>query len=50
MTGATAYQVLRNGQFAARTTDTTLPVPPAAGYAEYQVLAVDAAGFRWFRQ
>ncbi|MBT9393160.1 glycogen debranching protein [Hymenobacter sp. NST-14] len=46
--GATAYQVLRNGQFAARTTDTALPLPAAAGYAEYQVLALDAAGFGGF--
>ncbi|RIY12469.1 glycogen debranching protein [Hymenobacter rubripertinctus] len=42
--GATAYQVLRNGQFAARTTDTMLPVPAPERYAEYQVLAVDAVG------
>ncbi|MBC8082082.1 MAG: glycogen debranching protein, partial [Hymenobacter sp.] len=46
--GATAYQVLRNGQFAARTTETSFPVPAPAGYAEYQVLAVDAQGFESF--
>ncbi|RSK24025.1 glycogen debranching protein [Hymenobacter metallilatus] len=41
--GASAYQVLRNGQFAARTTGTSLAVTPGL-YAEYQVVAVDAGG------
>jgi hypothetical protein len=46
--GATAYQVLRNGQFAARTTETTLPVPAPTSYQEYQVVAVDAQNFESF--
>ncbi|GAA4381061.1 MGH1-like glycoside hydrolase domain-containing protein [Hymenobacter koreensis] len=46
--GATAYQVLRNGQFAARTTDTEFAVTAPTAYTEYQVLAVDAAGFESF--
>ncbi|MCB2377615.1 glycogen debranching protein [Hymenobacter sp. BT635] len=46
--GAKAYQVLRNGQFAARTTTPEFAVPLTAGYAEYQVLAVDAQGFESF--
>ncbi|AHJ97374.1 hypothetical protein Hsw_1779 [Hymenobacter swuensis DY53] len=45
--GASAYQVLRNGQFAARTTETSAAVTPAA-YAEYQVVAVDAQGLESF--
>ncbi|GAB3232206.1 hypothetical protein GCM10027346_19290 [Hymenobacter seoulensis] len=47
--GATAYQVLRNGQFAARTTETSVAVTARPGmYTEYQVVAVDAAGFESF--
>ncbi|AYA38918.1 glycogen debranching protein [Hymenobacter oligotrophus] len=46
--GAKAYQVLRNGQFAARTTDTEFAVPAPTAYTEYQVLAVDAAGYESF--
>ena len=46
--GATAYQVLRNGQFAGRITETNFPVPAPGGYAAYQVLAVDAAGYQSF--
>ncbi|RYU75329.1 alpha-L-rhamnosidase-related protein [Hymenobacter persicinus] len=46
--GARAYQVLRNGQFAARTTELSFPVPAPTAYAEYQVLAVDAQGFEGF--
>jgi hypothetical protein len=46
--GARAYQVLRNGQFAARTTETSYPVPPATAYTEYQVMAIDAEGFESF--
>ncbi|RSK43917.1 alpha-L-rhamnosidase-related protein [Hymenobacter rigui] len=45
--GASAYQVLRNGQFAARTTETSVAVTPAA-YAEYQVVAVDGQGLESF--
>ena len=46
--GAKAYQVLLNGQFAARTTEPEFVVPRPAAYAEYQVVAVDAAGFESF--
>jgi len=46
--GAKAYQVLRNGQFAARTTETSYAVPAPTAYAEYQVLAVDTQGFESF--
>ncbi|RSK43623.1 alpha-L-rhamnosidase-related protein [Hymenobacter perfusus] len=45
--GASAYQVLRNGRFAARTTETSVAVTPAA-YAEYQVVAVDGQGLESF--
>ncbi|TGD81658.1 MGH1-like glycoside hydrolase domain-containing protein [Hymenobacter wooponensis] len=43
--GAKAYQVLRNGQFAGRTTTPEFAVPTPVAYTEYQVLAVDAQGF-----
>lgn len=46
--GAVAYQVLRNGQFAGRTVEPRFPVAPAADYAEYQVVAVDAQGYESF--
>lgn len=46
--GAKAYQVLRNGQFAGRTTTPEFEVPAPVAYTEYQVLAVDAAGFESF--
>ncbi|WP_245318829.1 alpha-L-rhamnosidase-related protein [Hymenobacter elongatus] len=46
--GAKAYQVLRNGQFAARTTTPEFMLPPATAYAEYQVLAVDALNYESF--
>ncbi|UOQ74520.1 alpha-L-rhamnosidase-related protein [Hymenobacter cellulosilyticus] len=46
--GARAYQVLRNGQFAARTTTTEFAVPAASCYAEYQVLAIDAQNHESF--
>ncbi|MDU0372701.1 glycogen debranching protein [Hymenobacter endophyticus] len=45
--GASAYQVLRNGRFAARTTETSVAVTPAT-YAEYQVVAVDGQGLESF--
>ncbi|MCA8829893.1 MGH1-like glycoside hydrolase domain-containing protein [Hymenobacter pini] len=45
--GASAYQVLRNGRFAARTTETSVAVMPAT-YAEYQVVAVDGQGLESF--
>ncbi|WP_426491719.1 MGH1-like glycoside hydrolase domain-containing protein [Hymenobacter sp. 102] len=45
--GASAYQVLRNGRFAARTTETSVAVTPAA-YAEYQLVAVDGQGLESF--
>lgn len=48
MEGATAYQVLRNGEFAARTTETRFAVPSPTAYTEYQVLAVDAQGYESF--
>lgn len=46
--GARAYQVLRNGQFAARTTETTYAVPGGQPFSEYQVVAIDAQGFESF--
>ncbi|RTQ45892.1 glycogen debranching protein [Hymenobacter gummosus] len=46
--GAKAYQVLLNGQFAARTTEPEFVVPRPASYAEYQVVAVDAQGYESF--
>ncbi|WP_242582425.1 MGH1-like glycoside hydrolase domain-containing protein [Hymenobacter telluris] len=46
--GAKAYQVLRNGQFAGRTTDTHFSIPATAGYTEYQVMAIDTQGFESF--
>ncbi|GAA3939325.1 MGH1-like glycoside hydrolase domain-containing protein [Hymenobacter algoricola] len=46
--GAKAYQVLRNGQFAARTTETSYAVPAPTAYSEYQVLAVDTQGCEGF--
>jgi hypothetical protein len=46
--GTKAYQVLRNGQFAGRTTDTSFPVPTPASYTEYQVVAIDTQGFESF--
>ncbi|GAA4004023.1 hypothetical protein GCM10022408_14590 [Hymenobacter fastidiosus] len=46
--GAQAYQVLRNGQFAARTTEPAYAVSTPTAYTEYQVLAVDAQGFDGF--
>ena len=47
--GATVYQVLRNGQFAARTTEINFAVPATpTAYTEYQVVAIDAAGFESF--
>jgi hypothetical protein len=46
--GARAYQVLRNGQFAARTTETSYPVPVGQPFSEYQVVAIDAQGFESF--
>ncbi|MET4105154.1 glycogen debranching protein [Hymenobacter sp. UYP22] len=45
--GATGYQVLRNGQFAARTTETSVALTPAT-YAEYQVLAINGQGLESF--
>ncbi|WP_082318186.1 MGH1-like glycoside hydrolase domain-containing protein [Hymenobacter sp. DG25A] len=39
---ATAYQILRNGQFAGRTTEPVFPVSAPQSYTEYQVIAVDA--------
>ncbi|SNS01267.1 alpha-L-rhamnosidase-related protein [Hymenobacter mucosus] len=44
---AKAYQVLRNGQFAARTTETSFVVP-AGSYAEYQVVALNGHGLESF--
>ncbi|OON68400.1 glycogen debranching protein [Hymenobacter sp. CRA2] len=46
--GAKAYQVLHNGEFAARTTETEFGVPAPTAYTEYQVLAVDAQGYESF--
>ncbi|MBC6697290.1 alpha-L-rhamnosidase-related protein [Hymenobacter puniceus] len=46
--GARAYQVLRNSQFAARTTETTYAVPVGQSFSEYQVVAIDAQGFEGF--
>ncbi|MCC3156552.1 glycogen debranching protein [Hymenobacter sp. 15J16-1T3B] len=46
--GAQAYVVLRNGEFAARSTETSFAPAPTAAYAEYQVVAVDAAGYESF--
>ncbi|SHJ14629.1 alpha-L-rhamnosidase [Hymenobacter daecheongensis DSM 21074] len=46
--GAKAYQVLRNGQFAARTTETSYAVPAPTAYTEYQVLALDTEGYESF--
>ncbi|GAB2963014.1 hypothetical protein GCM10027048_34740 [Hymenobacter coalescens] len=46
--GAQAYQVLRNGEFMGRTTEPEFAVPTAPVYAEYQVVAVDAAGYESF--
>lgn len=46
--GARAYQVLRNGRLAARTTETSFAIPTPPAYSEYQVLAVDAKGFESF--
>lgn len=46
--GATAYAVLRNGNPAGRTTETSFGAAPAADYAEYQVIAVDAKGYESF--
>ena len=46
--GATAYQVLRNGQFAARATQPAFDVPAPTAYTEYQVLAIDKEGFESF--
>ncbi|WP_260625779.1 MGH1-like glycoside hydrolase domain-containing protein [Hymenobacter sediminicola] len=45
---ARAYQVLRNGQFAARTTESTYAVPAGQPFSEYQVVAIDAQGFESF--
>ncbi|WP_400193425.1 MGH1-like glycoside hydrolase domain-containing protein [Hymenobacter sp. B81] len=44
--GATAYQVLRNGRFAGRTTEPSFPVP--ADYASWQVVANDRQGWESF--
>ena len=41
---AVRYVVYENGMPLSRTTDTTLSMRQSAGFAEYQVLAVDAAG------
>ena len=47
--GAQAYQVLRNGEFAGRTTEASFAVPAGnESYAAYQVLAVDKQGFESF--
>jgi hypothetical protein len=46
--GAKAYQVLLNGQFAARTTEPEFAVAKPTRYAEYQVVAVDAQGYESF--
>ncbi|TGE10597.1 glycogen debranching protein [Hymenobacter fodinae] len=46
--GATAYQVLRNGQFAGRTTTPEFAVPAPVTYTEYQVVAIDNKGFESF--
>ncbi|TGE29875.1 alpha-L-rhamnosidase-related protein [Hymenobacter metallicola] len=46
--GARAYQVLRNGQFVGRATTPEFAVPPTSGYAEYQVVAIDAQGYESF--
>lgn len=46
--GARAYQVLHNGRFAARTTETRYALEYSTGYHEYQVLAVDAQGYESF--
>ncbi|WP_245882575.1 alpha-L-rhamnosidase-related protein [Hymenobacter chitinivorans] len=46
--GAKAYQVLRNGQFAARTTSPEFALPSAPTYAEYQVVAVDSRNYESF--
>ncbi|UYZ62494.1 alpha-L-rhamnosidase-related protein [Hymenobacter weizhouensis] len=46
--GATAYQVLRNGRFAARTTEASLALTPNPAYAEYQVVAVGPQGLESF--
>jgi hypothetical protein len=46
--GAKAYQVLRNGQFAGRTTTPEFAVPAPVAYTEYQVVAVDTKGFESF--
>ncbi|MCB2408412.1 MGH1-like glycoside hydrolase domain-containing protein [Hymenobacter lucidus] len=46
--GAKAYQVLRNGQFAARTTETTYSVPSTESYTEYQICVIDAQNYESF--
>ncbi len=45
--GAAAYKVLKNGQVLTTNATTGWPVPPA-GYAEYQVVAVDGQGLESF--
>ncbi|WP_245575857.1 MGH1-like glycoside hydrolase domain-containing protein [Hymenobacter norwichensis] len=45
---AKAYQVLRNGQFAGQTTETSFVVSASTSYTEYQVIAIDAQGFESF--
>ena len=46
--GASLYQVLRNGQLAGHTIETSFAIPVSTSYAEYQVVAVDALGFESF--
>ncbi|RAK68159.1 MGH1-like glycoside hydrolase domain-containing protein [Hymenobacter edaphi] len=46
--GAKAYLVLRNGEFAGRTTEASFATGAATAYAEYQVVAVDAQGYESF--
>jgi hypothetical protein len=46
--GAARYAVYRNGRMMRSTRETTAVLEPAAGVAEYQVLAIDSAGLASF--
>ncbi|MBB4639607.1 MGH1-like glycoside hydrolase domain-containing protein [Longimicrobium terrae] len=46
--GAAEYRVYRNGQTIATTRETSIRPAPWAGFAEYQVMAVDSAGAESF--
>ncbi|MBX0291515.1 glycogen debranching protein [Hymenobacter sp. HSC-4F20] len=45
---AATYHILRNGQVTARTTDTSFPILTPTAYTEFQIIAVDSAGFESF--